>query len=148
MFIHPISFGDGALSYASSPFFCANAFSRTGYAYVNFVPTLGKTEVTGNVKDILMLNTSGKLVHPTAAGNMKGFRAYFLMHDAPANAREFIMNFGEGETTGISSLRLDNGDGKVTVYNLQGKPVSKDSQQKGIYIVRRLYTLSQKRSLS
>ena len=82
-----------------------------------------------------MLNTSGKLVHPTAAGNMKGFRGYFLMHDAPANAREFIMNFGEGETTGISSLRLDNGDGKVTVYNLQGKPVSKDSQQKGIYIV-------------
>lgn len=39
------------------------------------------------------------------------------------------------DATGISSLRLDNGDGKVTVYNLQGQPVSKDSRQKGIYIV-------------
>ena len=39
------------------------------------------------------------------------------------------------DATGISSLRLDNGDGKVTVYNLQGQPVSKDSQQNGIYIV-------------
>ena len=55
-------------------FFCANAFSRTGYTYVNFVPTLGKTAVDGDVKDILILNTSGTLVHPSATGNMKGFR--------------------------------------------------------------------------
>lgn len=39
------------------------------------------------------------------------------------------------DATGISSLRLDSGNGNVTVYNLQGQPVSKDSQQKGIYIV-------------
>ena len=53
---------------------CANAFSRTGYTYVNFVPTLGKTAVDGDVKDILILNASGTLVHPSATGNMKGFR--------------------------------------------------------------------------
>ena len=45
------------------------------------------------------------------------------------------MTMAYDDATGISSLRLDNGDGKVTVYNLQGQPVSKDSQQKGIYIV-------------
>ena len=39
------------------------------------------------------------------------------------------------DATGISSLRVDNGDGKTTVYNLQGQPVSKSSQQNGIYIV-------------
>ena len=39
------------------------------------------------------------------------------------------------DATGISSLRVDNGDGKTTVYNLQGQPVSKSSQQNGVYIV-------------
>lgn len=39
------------------------------------------------------------------------------------------------DAMGISSLRLESGNGNVTVYNLQGQPVSKDSRQKGIYIV-------------
>ena len=39
------------------------------------------------------------------------------------------------ENTGINRLRLDKGDGKVTIYNLQGQPVDKDNQQNGIYIV-------------
>ena len=85
-----------------------NAASATPTAttYVNFVPTLGKTEVTGDVKDILILNTSGTLVHPSAVGNMKGFRGYFLMHEAAASlARAFVINFDYGETTGRGAAR-------------------------------------------
>lgn len=41
-------------------FFCANASATpTPTTYVNFVPTLGKTAVDDDVKDILILNTSG-----------------------------------------------------------------------------------------
>ena len=115
-------------------FFCANAFSHTGYTYVNFVPTLGKTAVDGNVKDILMLNTSGTLVHPTATGDMKGFRGYFKMHDAPAGAREFIMNFGEGETTGIQPIRMENGTTPAEgTYDLSGRRIQGQPTQKGAY---------------
>ena len=39
------------------------------------------------------------------------------------------------EATGISSLRVDSGEGKIAIYNLQGQPVSKSSQQNGVYIV-------------
>ena len=60
----------------------AASATPTATTYVNFVPTLGKTAVTGDVKDILILNTSGTLVHPSATGDMKGFRGYFVMHDA------------------------------------------------------------------
>lgn len=39
------------------------------------------------------------------------------------------------EKTGVNNLRLQTPDGKVSIYNLQGQPVSKGKQQNGIYIV-------------
>ena len=101
--------------------------------YVNFVPTVGKTAVTGNVEDILMMTIEGKLVHPTAVGDMKGFRGYFVMHDAPASARAFSINFGDGETTGIIPIRTENGSTNAEgIYDLQGRKVTQPT--KGIYI--------------
>ena len=103
--------------------------------YVDFVPTLGKTAVTGDVKDILILNTSGTLVHPSEVGNMKGFRGYFLMHDAPAGARAFVINFGEGESTGIQPIRMENGTAPAEgTYDLSGRRIQGQPTQKGVYI--------------
>ena len=102
--------------------------------YVNFVPTLGKTAVTGDVKDILILNTSGTLVHPSTVGDMKGFRGYFVMNEA-ASAREFVMNFGEGETTGIQPIRMENGTTPAEgTYDLSGRRIQGQPTQKGVYI--------------
>ena len=115
-------------------FFCANAFSRTGYTYINFIPTLGKTLVEGDPKDILILNTSGTLVHPSATGNMKGFRGYFVMNEA-AGARAFVINFGEGETTGIQPIRMENGTTPAEgTYDLSGRRIQGQPTQKGVYI--------------
>ena len=101
--------------------------------YVDFVPTVGKTAVTGNVEDILMMTIEGKLVHPTAVGDMKGFRGYFVMHDAPVGARAFSINFGDGETTGIIPIRTENGSTNAEgIYDLQGRKVTQPT--KGIYI--------------
>ena len=103
--------------------------------YMNFVPTLGKTTVTGEVDDILILNTSGTLVHPSATGNMKGFRGYFVMHEAPAGTRALNINFGDGEATGIIPIRLENGTATTDgmTFDLQGRKVAQPTQ-KGIYI--------------
>ena len=110
--------------------------TETPTTYVNFVPTLGKTAVTGDVNDILILNTSGTLVHPTATGDMKGFRGYFVMHEETANlARAFVINFGEGETTGIQPIRMENGTTPAEgTYDLSGRRIQGQPTQKGVYI--------------
>lgn len=112
----------------------AASASADNTTYVNFVATLGKTTVTGNVDDILIMNTSGTLVHPTAVGDMKGFRGYFVLHDA-SQARAFSINFGDGKTTGIIPIRTENGtvttDGMT--FDLQGRKVAQPTQ-KGVYI--------------
>ena len=113
----------------------AASATPTATAYVNFVPTLGKTLVEGDVKDILILNTSGTLVHPSAAGDMKGFRGYFLMHEAASLARAFVINFGEGESTGIQPIRMENGTAPAEgTYDLSGRRIQGQPTQKGVYI--------------
>ena len=101
---------------------------------MNFVPTLGKTAVTGDPENILMMTTEGKLVHPSETGDMKGFRGYFVMH-APTEARAFRIDFGDGEATGIIPIRTENGttitDGMT--FDLQGRKVDQP-KQKGVYI--------------
>ena len=114
----------------------AASASPDNTTYVNFIPTLGKTLIEDDPKDILILNTSGTLVHPSAAGNMKGFRAYFLMHEAAASqARAFVIDFGDGETTGIQPIRMENGTTPAEgTYDLSGRRIQGQPTQKGVYI--------------
>ena len=113
----------------------AASASPDNTTYVNFVPTLGKTTVTGDSKDILILNTAGNLVHPTATGEMKGFRGYFVMHEAAAGAREFVIDFGDGEISGIQLIENTNRTNDTNVYDLQGRKLDGKPTQKGVYIV-------------
>lgn len=110
----------------------------TTTTYVDFKPTLGKTTVTGDPENILMLTTSGKLVNPSAVGDIKGFRGYFQLHDPVGGAsrtRAYVIDFGDGETTGIIPIRTEAGaavsDGAT--YDLQGRMVAHPTM-KGIYI--------------
>ena len=102
---------------------------------VDFVPTLGLTEITGDANDILFLSSGNTLLHPTALpANMKGFRAYFQLKSGVALARSFSMDFGDGETTGIISIENAQPATSSAVYDLQGRRVS-GTAQKGVYIV-------------
>lgn len=117
--------------------------------YVDFIPTLGKTLVTGpegdesNEKAVLFLAAGNKLVNPTvvndpakAASYMKGFRAYFRLKGDAANAASFNLDFGNGETTGINSLTSEpSSNGEGTIYSLDGRRLSSKPAQKGVYIV-------------
>lgn len=102
---------------------------------VDFVPTLGLTEVTGDPKEILFIGSGNQLLHPSSLpANMKGFRAYFKLKGDAANASSFSIDFGNGETTGIDSV--ENGKLKVEsseVYNLAGQRVAQPA--KGVYVV-------------
>ena len=118
---------------------------------IDFIPTLGKTLVTGpegdkdNVKAVLFLAAGNKLVNPSVvndvtqeASYIKGFRAYFQVKGLAAGARAFNMNLGDGETTSISEeLRVESEEfAPVTeCYTLDGRKLQGQLTQKGVYIV-------------
>ena len=107
---------------------------------VDFIPTLGATTISGDVKSILFLGASNELYNPNAENSsMKGFRAYFQLKGSAlmAPARTFVMNFGDGDQpTGIITVSADQPaavhDG---IYDLQGRRHAK--RQHGLNIIRR-----------
>ncbi len=115
--------------------------------YVDFVPTLGKTLVTGpegdesNEDAVLFLAVGNKLVNPSvvndpenAASYIKGFRAYFRLKGDAVNAASFNLDMGNGETDGIKSVQGSGFTVNGEAYNLAGQRVGKD--YKGIVIVK------------
>ena len=102
---------------------------------VDFIPTLGATTIPdGDTKAVLFLAANNTLLNPSALpANMKGFRAYFQLKGDAASARMFAMDFGEGETTGISLTPAPSPKGEGSIYTLDGRRISK-ATQKGVYI--------------
>lgn len=126
-----------AVNLATMPFAGAEV-SKTAVTVettaVDFVPTLGLTEVTGDPKEILFIGGGNQLLHPSSLpNNMKGFRAYFQLKGNAASASSFSIDFGDGETTGIDDVRSQMSDVGGEVYNLNGQRVAQPA--KGVYVV-------------
>ena len=129
-----------------------NAIPNTTTDAVNFIPTLGKTLVTGpegddvnNPKAVLYLGANNTLYNPTVvndanneASYMKGFRAFFqLKSEVAAQASAFNINFSDGETTGIQPIRNMTNENVQTdgnTYTLDGRRVNGQPTVKGVYI--------------
>lgn len=137
-----------------NPTFSSMTISATAVpaetGYVDFIPTFGKTLLTGpsgdesNEKSVLYVGASNKLYTPTVVNDtenensyLKGFRAFFQLHDEATNARDFIMNLDEENVTGVigikTSKHVQQADG--VYYTIDGRRVGKKPQQKGIYIL-------------
>lgn len=116
---------------------------------VDFVPSLGKTLATGptgdesNNKAVLFLAANNKLYNPTVVNNseqaasfIKGFRAYFQLKDETSSAREFVLDFGDGETTALKLVNSDERIENSKLYDLQGRKLSNIGSQlsPGVYI--------------
>ena len=110
---------------------------------VNFIPTLGKTEVTGpegdedNKKAVYFLCAGNKLKNPSSLpADMKGFRGYFQLKGdvASANVRSITLTIEDDLTTEI--VEVDGG--QLTVddawYDLQGRKLDGEPTQSGVYI--------------
>ena len=90
----------------------------------------------GNLDEIIMLGSGSKLGYSKNARMLKTFRCHFYV---PADggvqtARAFVMNFDEGETTGIitmSDVRSEMSDGW---YTLDGRKLSGKPSMKGVYV--------------
>jgi len=128
----------------------SSTVSTTETDNVDLVPMMGKTLVTGpegdkdNTKAVLFLASNNTLVYPTVvndasqeASYMKGFRAYFQLKGAaadPASVKSFAINFGD--ETGIISLTPNHSPvSEGSIYMLDGRRVSSQQAQNGVYIV-------------
>lgn len=109
---------------------------------VDFIPTLGLTTPAASASNILFLGANNTLLNPSADGqSIKGFRAYFQLKGEAAAARSFVLDFGDGEASGIQTLdNLTISPVDNSVYDLSGRKwsnskLSNGQMPKGVYIV-------------
>ena len=100
---------------------------------VSFVPVINPTAMTAGDKTTLFVTEGNKLTHPSTSGNINGFRAYFQLPDA--NAHSFVLDLGDGETTGLEMMSDGRGKMSDVWYNLQGRKLQGKPTAKGVYIV-------------
>ena len=115
----------------------STADGTASFTDVSFIPTLSRTQVAGSVQNILFLGANNELLNPSEANQyIKGFRAYFQLPEA-SPARAFVLDFGDGEKTGIQTLRTSDQPAaqQQGTYDLQGRRVIGQPTQKGVYIV-------------
>ena len=94
-----------ALSYLSVNIAAASPVDQTSDEFISFHGTFGPTELAGGNKNLLFLGADNELLWPDATGNLKGFRAYFEVKGAAAQAakRARIVK-KEDSATGIETV--------------------------------------------
>lgn len=113
----------------------AAAPTATTFSGGKFVGTYAPVNFAANDKSILFLGAKNKLHWPSANMTLGAFRAYFDL--GTASASEFVLNFGEGETTSLNEeLRMKNEEFAPAAgwYTLSGTRLDKQPTQKGLYI--------------
>jgi len=112
-----------------------------GSMYVDMMGTVSPVTLTANDRSVLYLGAGNTLYYPSVALTIRSCRAYFALHngitagDLPTQARAFVLNFGEGESTGITTTNYTNDtntDGAW--FTLDGRKLSHKPSQHGIYI--------------
>ena len=103
---------------------------------LRFQAQIAPVKVTAN-SNTLLLGGENKLYKPDKSMWVYATRAYFTYTGSIAMAREFVMDFGEGEqiTTYIDNITVeDNRESQVEgIFNLNGQRL--DAPQKGINII-------------
>ena len=102
---------------------------------VKFIGYYDAFDVTPQDDDIYYM-TPGNMLRPTAVTRtLKACRAYFHFSDHGVKAREFILNFGDEETTAIDEMRNENVEMRNDAwYTVDGVKLSGKPTRKGLYI--------------
>lgn len=110
---------------------------QTSDTYISFHGTFSPTELEGGNRNLLFLGTGNELFWPESTGNLNGFRAYFEIKDASAQAaKRARISMGGKIATGNLSPTLPQGEGvkilrdgklyliyKGQMYDVQGKRI-------------------------
>ncbi len=123
-------------SYEDPEFVTVAAPTDVTFSGGKFCGTYDPTEIYDDEHTRYYLGAQNTLYYPTDEHfTVNAFRAYFQLTDPNINASAIVLNFGDGETTGIGSidngeLRIDNDDW----YSLDGRRLSGKPTAHGIYI--------------
>jgi hypothetical protein len=120
----------------------SDAAANVSTDYVDFIGTYSPVSIYTAGKTNLYLGADNTLYYPTATDfQVNAFRGYFQLKlgdsaDPSAGVRAFVLNFGDGEATGIISVH-DSGfmvNGSDVWYTLDGRKLDGKPTQRGIYI--------------
>ena len=103
---------------------------------VKFVGQYSPFSITSdNINEILFISSNNQIGYSKNPRTLKNFRAHFWVQpDNGSHARSIIVDWGDGETSGIMTTNLTNDTNSVGAwYDLQGRKVTKPT--KGLYIV-------------
>jgi hypothetical protein len=105
---------------------------------VSFKGTYAWQEYTTENQSILLLGTNNQLFWPKPDGDNKpsigACRAYFELSDG-TSAREFVLTFGEVETSSLPQPLQKEGSQNAAWYTLDGRKLDAKPTKKGLYIV-------------
>ena len=105
---------------------------------VRFQGTYSPTQIYSADHDNLFLGDENTLYWPDTEGYTLGAcRAFFHvdLNGGSAAVRQFVLNFGDSETTGILSTKnLTNYTNSDAWYDLSGRRLNGKPTQKGLYI--------------
>jgi hypothetical protein len=99
---------------------------------VKFIGYYDAKNITSADTDIFYMGADNKLKTTSVNRTLKACRAYFQFAGAASSAREFTLNFGDGEATGISQVESEV-NGNDAIYDLQGRRVV-NTNKKGLFI--------------
>ena len=122
----------------------SNSTSNIGTTNVSFVGSFSPVTLEADDKTKLYLGTSNTLYYPSKEKIIKSCRAYFELIDITAGdkvneARAFVLNFGNGETSGIVDAEANSSLFTLHFslsewYTLDGRRMKEKPTERGIYI--------------
>ena len=89
-----------------------------------------------NIDEIILLSTGNKLGYANSTRTLHSFRCHF---EVPTNgggpqARSFMLDFGDGEQTGIVSMEDGRSKMEDVWYTIDGRKLQGKPTKKGLYI--------------
>lgn len=108
---------------------------------VDFIGTYSAIELDASMTDVLYLGKNNTLRWPKGNTTLKSCRAAFVLKGAAAGAdaaaTRFVLDFGDGEVTGIETLEripVLTGEDSNVFYTLGGRRMTGSQLPRGIYI--------------
>ena len=103
------------------------------YSTFDIVESGATGDNQGNINEIVLLSTKNKLGYSKKARSLHTFRCHFKTI-SETKARSFVIDFGDGETTGIQTMSDERSEMAEGWYTIDGRKLDKMPTKKGMYI--------------
>ena len=113
-----------------------NTMHNVGFTGGSFRGTYSPVSRDVEDQSILFLGANNQLYWPDgkATTTIGACRAYFQLDDGQLYARQFVLNFGDGDASGIETMSDGRGEMSDVWYDLSGRKLDGEPVQRGLYI--------------